>query len=320
MNDLIQRLYQSYLSDNGFHYIKDTSQPGYSYELDKGLGQGNYWIYPVNDSFAITAYDLSYTTNFSTQAKLPIATGLGTSYASNAKEWFGCHHNKRQQLVSFTGDGRDININIVPGDHIRNVGIAFTPEYYNKRLAPVIQQEYKEFSSHIHFVNGQPNLPEIHRLMNQFISYSYDNPYIGILLEGNLISLLGQILSDREAYEHPKTSVSSDEQQLHLVRSYLDHHFNNDIKLDTLLKLACMSKSKLLDRFKKNYGMTITDYIRLQRMDTAKKLLITTNSSLKNIANEIGYKRQSSFSEIFRQLEGLTPSQFRSIYTNKNHQ
>ncbi|MCG8499178.1 MAG: AraC family transcriptional regulator, partial [Firmicutes bacterium] len=106
----------------------------------------------------------------------------------------------------------------------------------------------------------------------------------------------------------------SDLNRLNLVRSHIEEHFNENIRLEELLQLACMSKSKLLNLFKDRQGMTITSYIQQQRISKAKKLLVATDLPLGLISEQVGYNCHSSFTEVFKTREGVTPSQFRKAF------
>ena len=65
--------------------------------------------------------------------------------------------------------------------------------------------------------------------------------------------------------------------------------------------------------FKKATGMTCTDYIALQRISLAKKLLRENNLLVKEIAHRVGYESSSYFSRRFRQIEGRPPSSYRRL-------
>jgi len=63
--------------------------------------------------------------------------------------------------------------------------------------------------------------------------------------------------------------------------------------------------------FKEEKSITFTDYLTNLRMERAKGLLITTNFSLENITEQIGYQSTSYFIRIFKKLEGVTPKKYR---------
>lgn len=73
-----------------------------------------------------------------------------------------------------------------------------------------------------------------------------------------------------------------------------------------------MNLSYLSQYFKLQTNQTILEYITALRMEKAKKLLLTSELSLKYIAEETGYYNVSSFIRRFKQVAGVTPGDYRS--------
>ena len=63
--------------------------------------------------------------------------------------------------------------------------------------------------------------------------------------------------------------------------------------------------------FKRNMGITVSEYIKNLRIDKAKKLLADTDLSIFEIAQSVGYEHNSSFTRSFKECEKVSPSQFR---------
>jgi YesN/AraC family two-component response regulator len=55
----------------------------------------------------------------------------------------------------------------------------------------------------------------------------------------------------------------------------------------------------------------VTQYIQAVRVDKAKKLLITTERNVKEIASEVGYENDGFFSRLFKKITGSTPAKWR---------
>jgi AraC-like DNA-binding protein len=65
--------------------------------------------------------------------------------------------------------------------------------------------------------------------------------------------------------------------------------------------------------FKEAIGMTCSEYITLQRIRLAKKMLREENLLVKEIAYRVGYADPSYFSRRFRQIEGRAPTSYRRL-------
>ena len=74
-----------------------------------------------------------------------------------------------------------------------------------------------------------------------------------------------------------------------------------------------MGTTKLKSSFKKAYGCTITEYIQQRRMSQAEYLLTSTDLSIGQIAQTVGYSTSSRFAELFRMSTGLLPGEFRKV-------
>lgn len=63
--------------------------------------------------------------------------------------------------------------------------------------------------------------------------------------------------------------------------------------------------------FRQEYGFSIHQYLTRQRMQQARTLLLHTNCSVKQIAEEVGFENEKYFSAFFHKNEGVSPTQFR---------
>jgi len=63
--------------------------------------------------------------------------------------------------------------------------------------------------------------------------------------------------------------------------------------------------------FKQRFGTTLRDFLNSAKMNYARNMLINTNNSIQDIANEIGYKDIAVFSRMFKRIQGTSPSYYR---------
>lgn len=86
-------------------------------------------------------------------------------------------------------------------------------------------------------------------------------------------------------------------------------------RIEDLAKISNYTHAHFLLIFKQQTGQTLISYISAQRMNYASKLLLNTNLSVIQIANETGYNNHSFFTQKFREYFGVTPAAYR-----KKHQ
>jgi AraC-like DNA-binding protein len=83
-------------------------------------------------------------------------------------------------------------------------------------------------------------------------------------------------------------------------------------RLSKLSKQADLSNPTFLKWFQKITGLSFGSYVRQVRLAKAKDLLREGRLTLEHIAQECGFSSSSSFIQIFRRAQGVTPGQFRS--------
>ena len=66
--------------------------------------------------------------------------------------------------------------------------------------------------------------------------------------------------------------------------------------------------------FKKATGLSLNNYIHNVRIDNAKKMLLSTILSVKEISYLCGYKGEKQFISNFKKRENMTPTQYRNAY------
>ena len=92
---------------------------------------------------------------------------------------------------------------------------------------------------------------------------------------------------------------------------YIDVHPEEEITLSFLSDKVGYSENYLGRKFKAEMHMPINAYLRKARVEKAKMLLLFTNESIQDIADELHFCSQSYFAEAFRKETGLSPLEYR---------
>ena len=95
---------------------------------------------------------------------------------------------------------------------------------------------------------------------------------------------------------------------------YISNHCTEVLNLKTVASEMGVSREYLSKQFVKETGIHITDYIKQEKIIFAKKMLICTNASLVDISTALSFSSQCYFQNIFKQIEGCTPLEFRHAY------
>lgn len=96
------------------------------------------------------------------------------------------------------------------------------------------------------------------------------------------------------------------------TKDFIESHLSEPISLKAVAKNLGVSYSYLSRRFKQKEGITLTNYINTKRIEKAKRLLMTSSSSITDIAFEVGFGSIQHFTRVFKRIEGCSPSGWRA--------
>lgn len=128
-----------------------------------------------------------------------------------------------------------------------------------------------------------------------------------------LYTLLTEIIQ-RISVEGSDT-VGQQYERLKLVLDYIDQHYAEEITLQTLAGLMCVTPEYFCHLFKKTTGIRPISYVNQVRVNKSKELLLdNVRRGMEDIAHQVGFESASYYGAIFKKLERLTPGAFRRSY------
>lgn len=96
--------------------------------------------------------------------------------------------------------------------------------------------------------------------------------------------------------------------------SYMKEHLSKDITLPVLAEEFHLNPAYISQMFKHETGIKYYSYLTDLRINKAKSLLLTTNASITEIAQSVGYGDYRVFSKAFKQAAGMSPSSWQKQY------
>lgn len=123
--------------------------------------------------------------------------------------------------------------------------------------------------------------------------------------------VLKAIMSKQIKSTEPKDLSSSKHPILKPVIEYIYNNKHENIMLSQMAKLSHTSPSYLSRLFKKEMGKNFSDYVTDFKITLAKEMLETTNLSVTDISNDLGFSDSGYFIKQFKKHEGVTPAMFR---------
>lgn len=93
--------------------------------------------------------------------------------------------------------------------------------------------------------------------------------------------------------------------------AYIDNNISQHITLQAVAAAAMLSPSYFSSSFKRYTGYSLIDYTNAKRVRIASKMLLNNpNTSISEIAMQVGFNNMSNFNRAFRKYIGCTPSEF----------
>lgn len=97
------------------------------------------------------------------------------------------------------------------------------------------------------------------------------------------------------------------------ILDYLNEHYKEDLIYEEVAEEIGISYSYLRKIVKEQTGKSVNDYINKIRIEEMKSRLLTTNESVMQIGEAVGYHNMQSIIRYFRKFEGITPKEFKMM-------
>ncbi|MGI6071281.1 MAG: helix-turn-helix domain-containing protein [Blautia sp.] len=226
------------------------------------------------------------------------------------------------------GDGLFINTNALhslfmeEGQPCQVHSFVFSPEILYGTAGSLFEQRYVKplLDAPARGIWLTPQIPShkqaIRHIEEAFLAYASEEFGWEMLVRAHLSQLWVQVAASqiRPLGEAPATETS-DTHRLKDMLAYLNGHYQEDINLTDLARIAHVSERECLRCFQRTIGIPPMKYLQKLRISKACVLLADTATPITDISGQCGFESPSYFSQIFRRLVGVTPKQYRQQST-----
>lgn len=126
-----------------------------------------------------------------------------------------------------------------------------------------------------------------------------------------LFLYLSRLKKNGAKEEGTGVQISESNELVTAMIAYLHEHFASVNSLDELSQRFFLNKHYVSRLFKKYTGYTVTEFINIQKIQQAQKLLEDTTDSIACISETVGYDNITYFNKVFKKYVETTPLQYR---------
>lgn len=123
--------------------------------------------------------------------------------------------------------------------------------------------------------------------------------------------LLRKQFIEASAVQEKQPSAPSYHPTIGKAIAHMQEHYAIDLTVELLAAHVGMSPNYLSHLFKKETGVAFSEYFNKIRIGEAKKLLKGTNLMAYEITEKVGFANYKYFIQVFKKLEGVSPSEYR---------
>lgn len=310
----LSRLHTVYAKEalaRGFGQTNLVRSIGETWFVDPQYGRGSYWFYLMDGDTIVVSMDITY--ERTVEAVIETIPYLGFGLYEHAMPMYCSPEcaGSNCKLIGHDWDGGPYISSFESGKRLSSASITIAPEAI-RRYADALHCDEKKLRRAIGQLttsDGVPGLPSALRGID--ITYPAasvaDSYYHAKVIE--CFALLASSIPERVT----ATDIVriSDRDCVECICSYIDSNLSSDLSTKTLCDIAHVSEGKMISAFRNVQGDTPQNYIRTQRLEYGRRLLLDGSRKIGEIAKSAGYRNQGAFTDAFKRAYGTTPRTYR---------
>ena len=164
------------------------------------------------------------------------------------------------------------------------------------------------------FFNLRDEQKDILRYLNAMVQEATSQSMSYELVCHNLLEILLIKILRHQHFDLEVDKQSKATKDISFIKHYLETYYHESIQLEDLASMTHLSRFYISHSFKKEIGMSPMEYLIAIRIKESKILLRTTNYSISQVADIVGFTTPTYFSKQFRKSTGISPTDYREQY------
>lgn len=211
----------------------------------------------------------------------------------------------------------------------RTIRLARGDGFFLNRMSPVRYESLRDRWKFIHLEIGGPLTGEIYNICtashgpvfhmsnpDEFLDdlsailkvYSTSMPYRDYHASSRIDAMLSRLIA---AFEENHSGNSDTAQMIRYLIRYIDSNYTQPLSVEFLSQFSSISRSHLTKLFRKYTGFAPNEYIIRLRISHAKRMLLSTDESVADIAYACGFNDINNFINLFKKHTSETPGAYR---------
>ena len=146
----------------------------------------------------------------------------------------------------------------------------------------------------------------VETLFNNLTFYASKEKGDGYLMDSAFALLLEVLYTSRNR--------EPERVQMHGILSYITDHISSPLTIEEISEHFHYSSDYIAKIFRQQFGVTIKQYIIEKKLSVAKRLLTTSDISVKQVGQAVGFTDSVLFEKFFKYHVKMTPKKYRELY------
>lgn len=298
--------------------------------MDSDMGTGVLWALSLADDCLYTYNDVRPKADFDFIEYPDDSICISCMSKDSARQVPLCGFTRRdwkdRNILSFRMAGNPISCRIAQGEHCCSHSIVLLPSFFD-RLEGFTDAERQRLFDFLSAPDENDLPTTLATLFAELVPALSRHPggemycsakvneILSVVTEAAFDSVENSGLDNTDAVERLPVKASTTSAQSSAIareaKRIIDDRFDEKLTTAKLTKKLFVSKTRLCEAFRDKYHLGVGEYLRMRRMEEARRMLADTDLTVSQIADAVGYAHASSFIEAFCRHYGTSPARMR---------
>ena len=146
----------------------------------------------------------------------------------------------------------------------------------------------------------------------EILSLNIMNNSNRLKIDGLLYLFIGNLIENNK-YMNKENSNTQVDEYINISIDFINNNYSNNIKVNDIANYVGLNRSYFSNLFTKKIGISPQEYLLSLKMEKACNLLTNLQLSIGDVARQVGYEDQLTFSKIFKKSKGVSPKLYREL-------